>query len=399
MKRVNIIFATILLLAGCGGNRQVYESEGFITIDVTTSFPKKELILQDFMDVEYISLETDGEFYCQGMVQAIGKDVIIVTNQVRDGDIFIFERNGKGLRKINRLGRGGDEYQNISGIILDEENNEMFINDAPSNRIMVYDLYGRFKRSLRYNEGSYYIDVFTFDTENLICRENSFAFEQGTVEMPPFIIISKQDGSIVNDIQIPFEQKKSTSTLIVNGQSVTVMPTDATGITSISVRNIRYFPIIPHHDSWILTEPSSDTVFRFLQDYNMTPLMVRTPSVQSMNPEVFLFPKIITDRYYLMEIVKKDMTINEFPKFDLMYDRQEQTFYEYTLYNSDYSDKRHVGMSLRPINNEIAFWQKIEADELVEDYEKGVLKDRLKEIAAGLKEEDNPVVMLVKYKK
>jgi hypothetical protein len=56
-------------------------------------------------------------------------------------------------------------------------------------------------------------------------------------------------------------------------------------------------------------------------------------------------------------------------------------------------------MVQKTINNEIAFSKKNEADELVEDYKKGVLKGKLKEIATGLKEEDNPVIMLVKHKK
>jgi len=397
MKHVNIFLVILQLTAGCGGNKPS-GNDDLITVDVTKSYPKKELILQDFMDVEYIPLETGGEFYCQGIVRAIGRDFIIVTNAslITDGDIFIFDRNGKGLRKINRLGRGGKEYQNITGIILDEENCELFVNDFPPKRIMVYDLYGRFKRSLRYNEGSNYRVVFNFDRESLICRENSLAFEQGVVEMPPFILISKQDGSIVNEILIPFEQKKITYSLIINGQSVTAIPTDATGIKNISVINIDFSPIIPYHDSWILTEPSSDTVFQFLPDCSMIPFMVRTPSIQTMNPEIYLFPKVLTDRYYLIETVKKEQ---EYPKTHLVYDKQEQTIYEYTQHNGDYSDKRIVGMSSRPINNEIAFWQKIEADELVEDYEKGVLKGKLKEIAAKLKEEDNPVIMLVKHKK
>ena len=56
-------------------------------------------------------------------------------------------------------------------------------------------------------------------------------------------------------------------------------------------------------------------------------------------------------------------------------------------------------MSQPTINDEIAFWQKIEAHELVEAYGKGELKGKLKDIAAGLDMEDNPVIMLVKYKK
>jgi hypothetical protein len=231
----------------------------------------------------------------------------------------------------------------------------------------------------------------------LICRENSFAFEQGTVEeMAPFIILSKQDGSIVNDIQIPFEQKKSTSIFIINGIISTVMPTDASSINSISISLVRHFPIIPYRDNWILTEPSSDTVFRFSKDYSMIPFMVRTPSIQSMNPEVFLFPRILTDRYYLMEAVKKEP---KFPNINLMYDRQEQDIYEYLLYNGDYSNKKTVEMMQNNINDGIVFWEIIEAYQLVEAYKKEELKGKLKEIAAKMEEEDNPVIMLVKRKK
>ncbi|MDR1258254.1 MAG: 6-bladed beta-propeller, partial [Tannerellaceae bacterium] len=101
MKNPFIISATILLvLAGCGESRQ--PAGDLITVDVTADYPKTELILQDFMDVEYIPLETSDEFITQGSVRAVGKDIIVVTNRINDGNIFIFDRNGKALRKINR---------------------------------------------------------------------------------------------------------------------------------------------------------------------------------------------------------------------------------------------------------------------------------------------------------
>ena len=59
-------------MAGCGRNKQGNESDGFITVDATANYPEKELILQDFTDVEYIALETTDEFLTQGAVRAIG---------------------------------------------------------------------------------------------------------------------------------------------------------------------------------------------------------------------------------------------------------------------------------------------------------------------------------------
>ena len=126
-----IFIETILLLVmtSCGSDNA--STDGFITVDVTQSSysPKKELVLQDFMDVEYIPLETNDEFINHGYVRAVGEKYIIVTNYRNDGDIFVYNRKGKAIRKINRKGQGGEEYTYITNITLDEDNNEIFVND------------------------------------------------------------------------------------------------------------------------------------------------------------------------------------------------------------------------------------------------------------------------------
>lgn len=133
MKRATKISIIILsvVMAGCGGGSK-QSTDDIITVDVTASHPQKELILQDFMDVEYIPLEGTDEFITQGVVKAIGKDILLVTNRIVDGDIFVFSRAGKGLRKINRFGRSGEEYSQITEIVLDEDNNEMLFIDYPA---------------------------------------------------------------------------------------------------------------------------------------------------------------------------------------------------------------------------------------------------------------------------
>ena len=137
MKNVNSILIMLLFaMAGCSGDKQA--ADDLITVDVTTNYPKKELVLQDFMDVEYIPLETKDDFITMGWVHTIGKKVIIVRNRNRntDGDIFIFDRNGKGVRKINRFGQSAEEYQFLLGITLDEDNDEIFVNDHWTGKIL-----------------------------------------------------------------------------------------------------------------------------------------------------------------------------------------------------------------------------------------------------------------------
>lgn len=154
MKRINVVVVLFLML-GWSGCRENSGTVDIVTVDISQNYPKKELVLQDFMDVEYIPLETNDEFITQGDVMAIDNKYIVVKNWNNDGDIFLFDRKtGKGVRKWNRRGQGAEEYTFINGIVLDEGKNELYVNSTPSKKILVYDLFGNFKRSLNYVQGA-----------------------------------------------------------------------------------------------------------------------------------------------------------------------------------------------------------------------------------------------------
>ena len=387
MKQTNLLLAAILLvvLAGCVENKQSHDD--LITVDLSKSYPKKELILQDLMDVEYIALETTDEFLTQGLVQDVGKEYLLVSNRNRDGDIFIFDRKtGKGLRKINRQGQGAEEYAGINRIILDESNDEILVM-SPGNKILVYDLYGEYKRCLKLDREV--SSVFDYDKSNLIGYDMSDYHNKGKDRSKSYhILISKQDGSIIREIFIPF---KTIDTPVVTG--------DGGFVASYS------YQIRQSHGKCTLMDTSSDTLYNYAPDGTLTPFIVRTPSAHTMEPEVFLYMGIYTDRYYFMRTMKEEVdfkTFKGFPSTDLVYDKQEKALFEYTLYNADYSNKQQVSLGLSfngIVNHEIATCQSLEAASLIEAHEKGQLKGRLKEIAAGLDEESNAVIMLVKYRK
>ena len=396
MKPTKAIFVVILMvMSGCGRNRQGNESDGFITVDITKNYPKKEMILQNFMDVEYIPLETSGDFYTQGIVLDIGMEYLLIKNRINDGNIYVFDRKGKGLRIINRQGKGPEEYLNNSRTILDEDKSELFVSNV--NRIIVYDLFGNFKRSLPFEENARYSEIYIFDSESLICKDSSFDNNEVT-NKPQFVIISKQDGSIIKRIQISCQQKLANQKQIPHAELTLV----------VYVSNFPDTPLISYHDSWILTVYSNDTIFRYLPDDNMIPFMIRTPSIQSNNPKANLSLGTLTEHYYFLQAEKIEPEVKGttpmdsrvfFPRTYLVYDKQERKIYEYLVYNDDFSNKITVNMSQNNVNNEIAFSQKLEANELFDAHKKGELKGKLEEIAAELEEESNPVIMLVKYKR
>lgn len=386
MKKTNIGAFILLFFIGIGlkSCNQTDTDSKYITVDVKNNyFLKKEIALQDFMDVEYIPLETTDEFITQGVVMAISDKYILTKNYVNDGYIYIFDRKtGKGIRKINRKGQGGEEYAFIVSAVLDEDNEEIFVNS--SKKILVYDLYGNFKRSFNTVGGADYMDIFNYDKNNLICYDMTVYYRDGEEKDKEFYhsIISKKDGSVTRGISIPFKTVKAP---FVRQGDV---------IIATTVR-----ALIPCQNNWLLVETSSDTVYSYRPDNNqLNPFIVKQSSGE---PEVLITMGPVTDRYYFFKIIEKKFDFSKgrgFPATDLMYDKEEDAFYKPVIVNADYINKQEVNMTENVGNGDVATYQNLMADQLIEAYADNKLKNPLKEIAAKLNEESNPVVMLVKYR-
>lgn len=385
MKRLNLLLLFVLfVLVGCQVDSEQSE-DNFITVDVTKRYPTKKLVLQDFMDVEYIPLETNNDFVNQGVVRAVSEKLLVVTNRKSsDGNIYVYNRNGKALKIINRRGQGGEEYNSISSIILDENRNELFVCDSYSHAILIYDLDGNFKRRLATDKDKIFYNVYDFDREHLIAHDS---FNENTAADlhtgQSFMLISKQDGHITKEIQIPFKEKKTVVTRF----------TDESGMTFAFQPN-NFYPIVPYLNDYVLLEASADTLYRYSSTYTIEPFLERTPSIQTMNPEGFLFPLMLTDRYCFMETFVKGSGYQ-----DVMYDKHENACFQYKVHNNDYTKDEEVSFKYRPLSREIPSCQSLDAQKLVLDYQKGRLKGQLKEIASKLDEDDNPVLMLIKHKK
>ena len=209
-----IIALSVLLSILSGGCVNMQQSKDLLTIDVTKDYPQKEFALQDIFDIDYIPLDTSRTFTTMGYMQDISKDMIIVRNLKlsSDGDIFIFDRKGKGIRKINRQGSGSEEYSFLLRVTLDEEHEELFVVDNRSKKVYIYDLQGNFKRSFKNIEGASYDRVFNLGSDYLICNDGDNLFTDEIKNI--FYIISKQDGRLIKEIHIPYDKKKTS--LIIN---------------------------------------------------------------------------------------------------------------------------------------------------------------------------------------
>ena len=384
------------LLFGCGDGKQK-EPDGLIRVDVSKSYPKKELILQDLFDIEYVPLETTDEMLTEGHIQYISDNYMIFKNLGRmAGEIFIFDRQGKAVRKINRLGQSGEEYLNILGIDYDEQADELFVNSHYSDKVFVYDSEGNYKRSFDYLDGTLYDPIKILDEERLIAYDDYFEYDKVPEKRDCYLILSREDGRLLEKIHIPYEEKKS---LIILRRDLNGKLTGNWGIRNTLMP--------PYQDGWLLIEPSADTIYTYSASRGLMPLIIRTPPVNEMDPEVFLFPTIFTDRYVFMQAVERSFNFGvdkDVPRTNLIYDKTEQTAYEGEVINRDFEGMPvNLWFAHRVImefnGGEIAFATRLEAPDLVEALNDGKLRGPLKEIASRLDEEDNPVILIAKYKK
>ena len=382
MKKTGIIACSILLasLMGCGNKEQ---AAPWTNIDLSGSIPKEKRILQDLFEIEYVALETTDSFLTRGFIEAVSPHLLI-TYDYGEGCLSLFDRaTGKGIRQIKRQGQGPEEYVSPSHIIIDEKREELFVSDYASRKILVYDLMGNFKRSFKTVDENYYTELLDYDDGHLLAYKKTAGPHD---ESSCHLLIAKQDGSPAKEIRFPIDRIE---TPIFTHGELTSTP---------------FFCLTaPYGDRWALTVTSSDTIYRYDADGSAHPLIVRTPSIHGMDPQVFLYPTILTDRYYFLRAQKKEFdleTMKGFPTQMLLYDTREKRLVEYTLTNADMEGGPDIDLySVMPKGKEVLACLTLQAPDLVEAREAGKLKGELQRVANRLDEESNPVIALLKEKR
>ena len=382
MKLINLVVVS-LLFSSCGNNDKM---EDIIVVNVENNYPEKEYILQDIANVEYVKLESTDEFVTKGLVRSVSDNYIVTFNGGRDGDIFLFDRKtGKSIRKFNHLGQGGEDYTMLTDIVLDEQNEELFVVDYRVRKIVVYDLLGNYHRTLKFSDDSYYNFIYNYDKNHLIVYKGYSPHKE--TENSGQILISKKDGSIVREFQQPYNK---VATPVFTGMH------EQYG--EITLTPLYYLNLLVD-DAWVLTRPSCDTIYTYRDNAVPQPYIIRQPSVHSMSTQVFLYPLVDLKNHCFMYSQKKEVDMKTFKGFsttELVYDKVEKSIYRSTVYNGDIIDGEPMSMINEPLNGDVLFSISLDAADLVELLNENKLQGKLKEIAGTLDEEDNPVLMIIK---
>jgi len=384
-----VVLAGMFFTSSCTQKKEANKNTTII-VDVTQKYSKRKMFLQDIAEVTYLPLETTDEFLWKGSPAAF-TDQYIVNYNHSNGDILIFNRQGKTIRKINRRGGGAEEYGTYCSVLLDEEKSEIYVNDRSSRKIMVYDLEGRFKRTLPHPEKKTLSEVRLFDQEHFIGYNKLNEEEVNN----SYLIFSKTTGKVTDELTIPWSGEQKLSERYIHKE----------GENTVAIQ-IYTSPLSTNYPDLILNEISNDTIFAMDTMKIIRPVIIQHPSRPTMNPEVFILFDMDCKDYLFFTTVEKKFT-GSFPNYKakwthLVYDKNDLGIYEQEIYNRDYSKSESIELyytatQLSPTNRYTHF-ETLEAIDLIEALENNQLEGELKEIAKGLDEDDNPVLLIAQFK-
>lgn len=400
----------VLLISACSSNSNKAENEETTlenpidsclkvenkdvlkTIDVTKKYPHKEIILQDIANVEYIALETNKDVLLNndiGSIRLVSDGNIIAVNP-KSGYCYRFNREGKILSYFVHKGNGPAEYNNIVDAIVDEQKQEIYIYDyGLKYRIQVYSFDGQYKRTLPLQMKMSVDSPHNFQSEYILC--NDLYGSRGKSFGKPYMLLFKETGKMQDVLDISFSKRIMPNFYLKKDEH-----------TTMTVR-LAYNSIIRNDDNYIIGDISSDTIYLYSKERFLKPLLTRVPSVYDMKTPILLIPDFKTEKYFFLTSLVHEFDFNTMkglPDTHLIYDYVRDEIFEYVLKNNDSPsqvfDLNRAGTISHRHNNTI--YQIIEIDKLKEDMEKGKVSGKLKEMASKLKDDDNPILMIITFK-
>lgn len=364
------------------------QQEQLIIINTGKKYPQKEIYLQDIAEVEYIPLITSDSILVNTFPICVSEEGI-ATRGGKTGEILLFDAKGQKLQgRVCRRGEGPEEYNAIIFSIIDWKRKELFIADYTN--LKVYDFSGNYLRTLL-NDDIMKMNIHNLNDDYLLCSKEH---EGSDRPYRPYFTLSKDKGKADTlSIEVPFFIASNRKIVWDNGHT-----NDAYG----------YLPQIKSciNRTW-LTTPALDTIFQLHPNLSLTPAMVPRLA-PTTNPEASLLYFLgMNDHYAWSSWMPRHVTVKmseinagrEKQESLYMYDKKKQEWFTpvYQDRAMPHSTPIYINLTAVPYGYGLVT---LNAMDVVEAYRNNRITDsELKQIASTLKEEDNPVLMLLKFTK
>ena len=330
-------------------------------IDVTKEYKEISLDVHEIADVEYIPLETTDSSVMWSAFQYVVSDDYVIANDTQY--IFFFDRKtGKFIRKFGYIGDGPDEYTRNYKFVIDLKTQECFIYDMMKNNLQVYDFHGKFLRKHSIQKpiaefACWYL--YNYDDDHLILYSQFPVADMNYTDKHPFYLLHKMTGEIS---AIPLEIEHRLTNVIKRGTPLG--PIIYAGVYSL----------LHDEEEFLLADFGQDTLYRFTEDY--------------------MFFYIVRHEYVPSDPWKPLM---EAPH--MLWNRKTGEINRIKLYNSDIRAEKDIeitgGIQNLPPNCGVS---RLRPDFLIEQHEKGNLRNELDSIASHMSEDDNLLLVIYHFK-
>lgn len=381
---------TSLLVMGSLFVKAESKTDKLPVIDFSKQYPKKELLLQDIADISYVPLETtDDVLLSNRAVLSCVTDNYILVHEFTRGDVFLFDRAGKIISHFSHKGQSGQEYPWIgsAGTILDEKNKEIYV---CSRSIQVYSLTGEYKRTLKINTLDVDRRVYNFNDDALLVYDEVVIEPNFTdkTKKSPYRLIAKKDGSDIQNLDLFFPVRYSNQMALQDDKG--------------------WRPVIIWSEDnkfygkdFMIADMSSDTLLLLTQDKKLTPILRRMPSVHDTDPKLVWQTYLTTDRFVILGTLPLDFNSKggRIPMY--MYNFETKEIFRPTFLDAEFGmSKWSMGMALggATATAKNVYAGLVQAESIINAYNKKQLNEGPVKFAANLNEEDNYVVRIIKFK-
>ncbi len=402
--------AIVLIAASCQGNQKqnVNMVQGIPTFDFQAEYPVKELAFQDVADVEYIPLETTDSSLISSVQYMFVSDNEIITHNYQTGSVIIFDRTGKYKSSFSHKGESEKEYVYALGMTVDFDAKEIYIFDyrglAPS-KVKVYSFTGDYLRSLPTVADSLRFEIMDYDKDNLFAEDVAHTdlaehlIDAFKPSQEPYYLISKQTGEI-QPLKLHVDDRLRNQ---IN--ETLLLERDYSETLSIT---IPIYPVSKCGKEIFVADFGLDTIYS-LQAGQWTPVAAKVNRQTSHGSVIMTEVCMQSEKYLLLNTFDKRLLRKNPPNCPdpvfYLYDKASGKIEIVEFLNRDgISYKEMLSLrgglprssySILPANT-MRF--RYSSSYLLEKLEKGELKGKLKEVAEKLDVEDNPVLVLVKFK-
>lgn len=374
MSKFWIFFNCSLFFFSCHFGSEKFSEYNLPIINMPGSSICERIELRSISDVSYVKLDTDSSYLVIGNPSCVTDSFFIFKNY-KNKNIMCFDCTGKKRFLINRRGSAPEEYMGIGRLAYDEKEEELFCEAVGTGRINVYKPDGTFVRSLDLVAG-YLAEMYNYNDSLLLCHARDEEEKSSFL----YLLHKTIPHRIYGLDSMSGDRYRSLSITKQNGS---FMKGGTAPLRTIIHRN----------DRWIYSEPSHDTIYELSETLRLRPFLAYSPQIRKKEIPCLIRYNQETENDILISLIEMIYDVDKdkgFPEKDYIYDREAGKMKWVSIINEDFPSDPDFNIS-----SSVYYYS---ADNLREALEKGELGGRLRELALELDEEDNGILLLMRFK-